>query len=90
MPEPQLSVRGADVRDLAHRLSEEEGRSIRAVVTEALRDYEAKKRRESEAKADAFWAEFDEIAARIRATADPELLANESRDDLYDEDGLPA
>ena len=90
MPEPQLSVRGADVIELAHRLSEEEGRSIRAVVTDALQAYAERKRVEKKRATEALWADFDAVAAEIRATVDSKVLADEREDDLYDEDGLPS
>ena len=39
MPEPQLSVRSARARDLAHRLSRRENRSIADIVERALELY---------------------------------------------------
>ena len=41
MPEPQLSVRSAKARALAHRLARRERRSIAAIVERALEAYEA-------------------------------------------------
>jgi hypothetical protein len=40
MAEPQLSVRSAKARDLAHRLARRENRSIADVVERALEAYE--------------------------------------------------
>jgi hypothetical protein len=40
MPEPQLSVRSARARDLAHRLARRETRSIADIVERALEAYE--------------------------------------------------
>lgn len=40
MAEPQLSVRSARARDLAHRLARRENRSIAEVVERALESYE--------------------------------------------------
>jgi hypothetical protein len=40
MPEPQLSVRSAKARDLAHRLARRENRSIADIVERALEAYE--------------------------------------------------
>lgn len=40
MAEPQLSVRSAKARDLAHRLSRRENRSIADIVEQALEAYE--------------------------------------------------
>lgn len=42
MAEPQLSVRSAKARDLAHRLSRRENRSIADVVERALESYEVR------------------------------------------------
>jgi hypothetical protein len=39
MNSPQLSVRSARARDLAHELSRREGRPIHAIVEEALTEY---------------------------------------------------
>ena len=41
MPEPQLSVRSARARDLAHRLARREHRSVAEVVERALEAYES-------------------------------------------------
>lgn len=40
MPEPQLSVRSAKARDLAHRLARRERRTIADIVERALEAYE--------------------------------------------------
>jgi len=40
MAEPQLSVRSAKARDLAHRLARRENRSIADIVERALEAYE--------------------------------------------------
>ena len=40
MAEPQLSVRSAKARDLAHRLAQREKRSIADIVERALEAYE--------------------------------------------------
>lgn len=42
MAEPQLSVRSARARDLAHRLARREKRSIADIVERALEAYEAR------------------------------------------------
>jgi len=42
MPEPQLSVRSSKARDLAHRLSRRENRSIADIVERALELYETR------------------------------------------------
>ena len=89
MPEPQLSVRGADVIEMAHRLAKAEGRTVRAVVTDALREYEARHAAERARRDEDRWAAFDRIAARARRLAQAQGDPDEREDDLYDEDGLP-
>ncbi|MBP2551159.1 hypothetical protein J2858_004099 [Neorhizobium galegae] len=42
MVEPQLSVRSAKARDLAHRLARRENRSIADIVERALESYEVR------------------------------------------------
>jgi len=42
MAEPQLSVRSAKARDLAHRLARRENRSVADVVVRALEAYEVR------------------------------------------------
>ena len=39
MPEPQLSVRSAKARDLAHELAKREGRTVAEIVERALEAY---------------------------------------------------
>lgn len=41
MPEPQLSVRSARARDLAHRLARRERRTVADIVERALEAYES-------------------------------------------------
>jgi hypothetical protein len=48
MTSPQLSVRSARARDLAHELSRREKRPIHAIVEDALNAYARSKPRESE------------------------------------------
>lgn len=64
MAEPQLSVRSAKARDIAHRLARRENRSIADVVERALEIYEA--RAVGREPATAFYA-------RLRASADTDL-----------------
>ena len=49
MAAPQLSVRSAKARDLAHELSRRERRPIHAIVEDALTDYARRHPRESAA-----------------------------------------
>jgi len=43
MPTPQLSVRSAKARELAHRLAQRERRTVATVVERALEEYEARR-----------------------------------------------
>ena len=51
MAEPQLSVRSARARDLAHRLARRENRSIAHIVERALESYEVRETGREPAKA---------------------------------------
>jgi hypothetical protein len=42
MPEPQLSIRSAKARELAHRLARRERRTVASVVERALEAYESR------------------------------------------------
>lgn len=42
MSKPQLSIRSARARELAHRLAQKERRTVAAVVERALEEYEAR------------------------------------------------
>ncbi|PTM43213.1 plasmid stabilization protein [Bosea sp. 124] len=74
MAEPQLSVRSARARDIAHRLAQREKRTVASVVERALELYEAREAGREPA------AEF---YARLRAEAatdiDLEAIIRENR-----------
>ncbi|TIQ30440.1 MAG: plasmid stabilization protein [Mesorhizobium sp.] len=75
MAEPQLSVRSAKARDLAHRLARRENRSIADVVERALESYEiGEAGRES---ASTFYAR---LAATCGADIDLEKIIREDRE----------
>lgn len=74
MAEPQLSVRSAKARDLAHRLARRENRSIADVVERALESYEV--REAGREPASAFYAR---IAAAYGADIDLEAVIREDR-----------
>lgn len=57
MPAPQLSIRSAKARDLAHRLARRENRSIADVVERALESYEV--REAGREPASAFYARLE-------------------------------
>lgn len=60
MAEPQLSVRSAKARELAHRLARRENRSIADIVERALESYEI--RETGREPADAFYARLSQQA----------------------------
>lgn len=53
MAEPQLSVRSAKAREMAHRLARRENRTIADIVERALEDYEV--RQTGREPASTFW-----------------------------------
>lgn len=71
MAEPQLSVRSARARDLAHRLARRENRSIADIVERALEAYEVREAGHEPAQqfyrrvSDAFGTDVD-LEATIR------------------------
>ncbi|UHD17947.1 type II toxin-antitoxin system VapB family antitoxin [Thiocapsa bogorovii] len=74
MAEPQLSVRSAKARELAHRLARYERRSVAEVVERALEMYQARQLGHEPARA------FYERLARDCATdVDLEALVREER-----------
>ncbi len=72
---------------LAQELADLEGKSLTAAVTDALREKLNRERKPqiNEARMQ-YWLEFGK---RVRETADPEWLAADPFDELYDENGLP-
>jgi hypothetical protein len=74
MPEPQLSVRSAKARELAHRLARRENRSIADVVERALEAYEV--RVSGRETAEAFYAR---VAAEHGTDIDLEAVIRASR-----------
>jgi hypothetical protein len=76
MPEPQLSVRSAKARDLAHRLARREHRTVASIVERALEAYES--REAGREPAAAFYARVTrdhgddiDLEALIRADRQP-------------------
>ena len=74
MPEPQLSVRSAKARDLAHRLARREHRSIADVVERALDAYEI--REAGREPAATFYAR---LAIEFGSELDLETIVRENR-----------
>lgn len=74
MAEPQLSVRSARARDLAHRLARRENRSIADIVERALEAYEIR-----EAGREPATTFYTRIAAVYGSDVDLESLIREKR-----------
>ena len=74
MAEPQLSVRSAKARDLAHRLARRQKRSIADVVERALEAYEI--REVGREPASAFYAR---LSANYGTDVDLETVIRETR-----------
>lgn len=73
--QPQLSVRSAKARELAHRLARTEGRTIASVVERALEAY-AHRHAES---AEAFYRRLSELEAAGQSGPDLTELIEENR-----------
>jgi hypothetical protein len=74
MPEPQLSVRSAKARDLAHRLARRQKRSIADIVERALEAYEI--REVGREPAASFYAR---LSATCGTDLDLEVIIDEQR-----------
>jgi hypothetical protein len=74
MAEPQLSVRSARARDLAHRLARRENRSVADIVERALEAYEV--REAGREPATAFYAR---LSAESGTDVDLEEIIRENR-----------
>lgn len=74
MAEPQLSVRSAKARDLAHRLARRENRTIADIVERALESYEI--REAGREPASSFYAR---MAMNDDEDIDLEAIIRESR-----------
>jgi hypothetical protein len=74
MAEPQLSVRSARARDLAHRLARRERRSIAEIIERALEAYEV--REAGREPAQAFYAR---LSGEYGSDIDLEGVIRESR-----------
>lgn len=74
MAAPQLSVRSAKARDLAHRLARRENRTIADVVERALESYEVK-----EAGREPAAAFYARLSRNIEADIDLESIIKRAR-----------
>jgi antitoxin VapB len=84
MSEPQLSVRSAKARDLAHALAKRTGQPINKLVERALEHLDLELRQSTARKADdVLW----DLMAEGRKTVPAGTTS--AHDDFYDENGLP-
>lgn len=74
MSAPQLSVRSAKARELAHRLARRERRTVATVVEQALEEYEA--RRSNRLPASDF---YRALSASCATDIDLDTILNEHR-----------
>ena len=74
MAEPQLSVRSARARDLAHSLALREKRSVAEIVERALESYA--EREADRVPADVF---YDDLVATAGTDIDLDAIINENR-----------
>lgn len=81
-----LNIKNPETERLIAELSEREGRSKTAVITQAVR--ERLQRLDKEGKGD-FVADVLAIGRECASRLDPETLALDHGDYLYDENGLP-
>lgn len=84
MSEPQLSIRSAKARELAHALARRTGMPMNKLVEQALERYDIELRlSKNRHPLDAVW----DLAAEGRTSVPASTTS--AHDDLYDEDGLP-
>ena len=74
MAEPQLSVRSAKARELAHRLARRERRSIAEIVERALEAYEVR-----EAEREPAVSFYARLSAKYGTDIDLEAVIREGR-----------
>ena len=74
MAQPQLTVRSAKARDLAHRLARREGRSIVDIVERALEAYEVR-----EAGGEAAAAFYARLSSEAGTEFELEAVVREGR-----------
>lgn len=84
MSEPQLSVRSAKARELAHALARRTGMPMSKLVEQALERYDQELRQQANhSPAQVLW----DMMAEGRRTVPPGTTS--AHDDFYDENGLP-
>ncbi|OCP18234.1 MULTISPECIES: type II toxin-antitoxin system VapB family antitoxin [unclassified Ensifer] len=84
MSEPQLSIRSAKAKELAHALARRTGMPMSKLVERALERYDSELRQQkNQHPLDAVW----DMAEHGRSNVPTDTTS--AHDDLYDEDGLP-
>jgi antitoxin VapB len=82
-----LNIKNDEVVRLVKELADIEGKSMTAVVTEALREKLARERNpENEESQIQYWLD---IGQKHRAAEPPESLDRDLTEDLYDDQGMP-
>ena len=80
MPEPQLSIRSAKAKNLAHQIARRERRTITQVVEMALENYEQKVPAKPLESAESFWTNFSkDLYAEGDSDIDLEALIRSHR-----------
>ena len=83
---PSLNIKNEEAYRLIRELAEREGKSMTTVVIEAVREKLEREPTINEERIQ-YWLK---VGQEIRASADPEWLARDPTEDLYDdESGLP-
>lgn len=84
---PALNIKNEEAYKLVKELADLRGESMTTVVIEAVRKQleHERKQQVNEARMQ-YWLDFGQ---RVRETTDPELLALDPDEFLYDEHGLP-
>lgn len=83
-----LNIKNEEVVRLVKELADREGKSMTAVVQEAVQEKLDRERKpQINQERMNYWLEYGK---RVRESADPEWLAKDPFEDLYDEEtGLP-
>ena len=89
MAEPQLSVRSAKAKEIAHRLARQTNSTVGRVVEEALVDLEVKLAREARQSVDEFWAPVQDLLEEGGRLAREKGVTSTGDDEFFDETGLP-
>jgi len=82
---PTLNIKNEEAYRLIKELADREGKSMTAVVIEAVRE-KLEREPETDEERIQYWLN---VGRELRANTDPEWLARDPTEDLYDDMGLP-